>query len=54
MGLITHVHHIVKDDKCSTLRFGFISKTYLTNGTISPEELVEVVAGDLVIEIFYK
>lgn len=55
VGLITtHVHYIVKDDKCGALSLGFISQTYLTNGAVPPEKLVEVVAGDLVIEIFDK
>lgn len=51
---MTHVHHIVKDDKCGALRLGFTPKAYLTNGPVPPEEFVEVVAGDLVIEIFDK
>jgi hypothetical protein len=51
---ITHVHYIVKDDKGSTLSFLFISQTYLTNTAVPPEKLVEIVAGDLIVEIFYE
>ena len=50
--MTTHVHHIVEDDKCSALRFGFVSQTDLTNAAISPEQLVEVVTSDLIVEIF--
>ena len=51
---MTHVHYIVKDDKCCTLCLGFISQTYLTNTAVPSEKLVEVVASDLIIEILYK
>ena len=55
MGLITtHVHYVVEDDKCSSLCLRFVSKTDLTNATIPPKQLVEIVAGHLVVEIFDK
>lgn len=55
MGLITtHVHYIVEDNKCGTLRLGFVSETYLTNTAVPSEQFVEIIAGDLVVEIFNK
>lgn len=55
VGLVmTHVHDIVKDDKCGALCLWFISQAYLTNGSVPPKELVEIVASDLVIKIFDK
>ena len=51
---MTHVHYIVEDDKGSTLSFGFISQTYLTNTTVPAEKFVQIVPRDLIVEIFYK
>lgn len=52
--VMTHVHHVVKDDKCGALCLGFIPQAYLTNGAVPPEELVEIIASDLVVEVFDK
>ena len=51
---MTHIHYIVENDKGGALCLGFITKSYLTNAAVPPEELVEIVASDLVVEIFDK
>ena len=47
----THIHHVVKDHECSSLRFRVVSNTYLSYTTIATEKIVQVFPCDIVGQI---
>lgn len=49
-----HVHHIVKYNERCTLCFWFIPDTNLPNAPVATEEVIEVFASDLVVEVLDK
>lgn len=51
---VAHVHHIVKYNKRCTLCFWFISYTNLPNAPVAAEEVIQIFASDLVVEVLDK
>lgn len=51
---VAHVHHIVEYNKRCTLCFWFIPDTNLPNAPVATEEVIEVFASDLVVEVLDK
>jgi hypothetical protein len=49
-----HVHNVLEYDEGSPLGFGLIAYSYLTNAAISSEQVIQVVSGNLVIQVFHK
>jgi len=49
-----HIHHIVKYNKCCTFSFWFISDTNLPNAPVAAEEVIQIFASDLVVEVLDK
>lgn len=47
----THIHHVVKDDECSPLCFRLTTNPNLANAPIPSEQVVEILACDLVIQV---
>ena len=51
MVWVTHVHDVVKNNECCTLCFLLIPYPDLPNAPVASEQIVEVFAGDLVVQI---
>ena len=49
-----HIHDIVIYNKCGSFRLWFVSDANLPDATIAPEEVVQVVASDLVVQVLDK
>lgn len=47
----THVHHVVKHDESCPTRLLFVADADLANATVAAKEVVQVFAGDLVVQI---
>lgn len=47
----THIHDVVKHDKRGPLGLWFISHSYLTYAAVAAKEVVQVLTGDLVVEV---
>lgn len=52
MARVTHVHNIVKHYKCCPFRLSFIPYAYLSDATVSSEEVIQVFSCDLVVQVF--
>ncbi len=50
----TYVHNIVEHDECGPPALLLISNTDLANASIPSKQVVEILASDLVVEIFYE
>lgn len=50
----TYVHNIVKHNERCTTSLLLVSDTDLTDAAISPEEVVQILSGDLIVKILYK
>lgn len=51
---VAYIHHVVKYNKRSTFSFWFISDTNLPNAAVAAEEVIQVFASDLVVEVLDK
>ena len=50
----THIHHVIKYNKCSTLGLLLITNTNLAYAPVPSEQVVQVLARDLVVQILDK
>lgn len=50
----THIHYIIKHDKCSSLGFLFVPYTNLPYTPIAPKQVVQIFPSNLVVQILYK
>jgi len=52
--MVTNIHNIFKYNESSSLGLRFITYTDLANLTITSEELIQIIPGDLIVEVFHK
>lgn len=52
MIVAAYIHHIIKYHESCPFGLLFISDADLTYATITPEQVIQVFTGDLVIEVF--
>lgn len=50
----THIHYVVEDNESSPPRLLFVADSDLADATITPEQIVQILSCDLVVEILDK
>ncbi len=54
ISMNTHVHHVIENNKRSPLCLLLITNTNLANAPVPSEQVVQVLAGDLVVQVLHK
>lgn len=47
----THIHHVIIYNERGPLRLRLVAQSYLANAAVPPKEIVQVLAGNVVIQI---